>query len=136
MRRTIIVSSTLIFIVLIDCVCIYFMWYRDQQIRFYDMFPASFEYEFHEGDSIQIGRISSGEEKYTNIKKWFRSRSSGWKNDIKTYKPRRVLVSDNIKINVLDDGVIVNYMKNNKWSQVSSNGTTIELIVILENKVR
>lgn len=94
-------------------------WTRNQEIRFAEIFPDVFEYYVSE-DSKQDGKIFKDSNEYNIVKIWFEKNSDGWRNDIKNYAPNRVLKSKALVINILNDGVVVNYTQDGKkWSQVS-----------------
>lgn len=108
-------------VILVLAVVVVLYWTRRQEIRFAENFPEAFEY-YAQGETVKQDNqtIKKGTNKYAVIKAWFKNNTDGWENDIKDYKPDYVLKSKTLIINILKDGVVVNYTLDGKsWSQVS-----------------
>ena len=123
-----ILMAAVVIIVLAVAVVLY--WTRSQQIRFAENFPDAFEYYVQEGTVKQGNQtIKKGSNEYAVIKSWFEENTDGWKNDIKDYKTDRVLKAKKLTINILKDGVVVNYTLDGKsWSQVSRPKAESDLV--------
>ena len=120
-------------------VAVILYWTRNQEIRFVENFPETFEY-YIEGGNIYIASeggvkksgptiIKVGSDEYAAIKTWFQKNTGGWKNDISDYVPNRILKSKTLTVNILKTSVIVNYTSDGKsWSQVSRPKTENDLV--------
>lgn len=96
-------------------------WNRDQLLDLSAMLPNELEH----CDSI-INRDSA---EYIELKNWLNSNQQGWNNTPTTYVPMNTYSSDTMSINVIDDGVVVNYKQDNgNWSQVTRQKKTNELV--------
>lgn len=108
-------------VILVLAIAVFVYWTRSQEIRFTENFPEAFEY-YAQGEAVRQDNqtIKKGSNEYAVIKAWFEKNTDGWKNDIKDYKSDRVLKSKALIINILKNGVVVNYTLDGKsWSQVS-----------------
>lgn len=123
-----ILIPALVIIVLAAAVILY--WTRDQEIRFVEDFSDAFEYYASGGNAYiasesdprksNITIIGAGSGEYVAIKTWFEKNTNGWKNDINSYAPNRILKSKTLTVNILEKRVVVNYTSDGKsWSQVS-----------------
>lgn len=120
MGKKLLITAAVIFILV---VATFLYWTRSQEIHFADNFPEAFEY-YAQGAAVKQNSqtIKKGSTEYAVIKTWFEKNTDGWKNDIRDYKPERVLKSKTLIINILKDGVVVNYTFDGKsWSQVSKS---------------
>lgn len=131
-KKAVIVKIFIIifFIILSAAIACYIYWMRNQEIRFSNIFPDVFEYYEVAGKNNKI-IIDRDDIKYNTIKTWFDKNIDGWKNDNRNYVPNQVLKSKNLTINILKDGVVVNYtMDGESWSQVSKAKEENELVEI------
>lgn len=127
MSKTILITVA---VILVLVVATFLYWTRSQVIHFADNFPEAFEY-YVQGTTVKQNdqTIKKDSTEYAVIKTWFEKNTNGWKNDIKDYKPDRVLKSKALIINILKDGVVVNYTLDGKtWSQVSRSKAENDLV--------
>ena len=103
-----------IFIVAVVVTGFILYWGRSQEIDFVAILPDKLEH---------CGKIiDQNSAEYAQLKKWLETNKSGWQNTPASYAPHHTYTSPNISINVLADGVVINYKtKNGNWSQVSKS---------------
>lgn len=95
---------------------------RSQEIDFAVILPDKLE---HCGKMIDRNTAE-----YAQLKKWLETNKSGWQNTPASYAPHHTYTSPNISINILADGVVINYKtKNGNWSQVSKSKGSKELLI-------
>ena len=75
-----------------------------------DNFPKEFEhYTYDKGSYSDKVLIDNSDVRYQKLHKWFLENKSGWEIDINTYAPGEVFFSNELRINILGDGVIVDF---------------------------
>ncbi|MES0490706.1 MAG: hypothetical protein ABUK01_11970 [Leptospirales bacterium] len=84
---------------------------RDQKLDFASILPQEIE---HCGNTLGPEHTE-----YVELRVWFESNQGGWTNTPATYVPGSTYTGSTISVNVLENGVIVNYKaKHNGWYQV------------------
>jgi hypothetical protein len=83
-------------------------WYRaDFPTR---AFPSEFSYqEYCRGSKVGEQKITPSDEVYKQLRAFMFEERHGWKYDFVDYAPRTRFVSNNMIINCLPDGIVVNY---------------------------
>ncbi len=98
----------------------FLFWNRTQQIDFTIYFPNTLN---HCGESI-----NQKDKEYVDLYNWLKTNKNGWKNTLVTFVPKNTYTSAKFSVNILDNGVIVNYQnKNGSWKQVQNEKKADEL---------
>ena len=99
---------------------VFLYWNRTQQIDFSAKFPDTLN---HCGKNI-----SQNDAEYIELLNWFKLNKNGWKNTPVTYVPKNTFTSPTFSVNILGNGVIVNYQTNaGAWRQVEKQKKHYEL---------
>ena len=86
--------------------------------------PKEFIYvEYNRGRELGKRTIKENDEAYTVLKKLIVEERQGWRYDLTTYAPNYTFNSLKMKINCLDNALVVNYEDDdNDWIQISKKG--------------
>lgn len=96
-------------------------------------FPAKFEYQVFEQGKLKVEKqLTDSDQAYTAVYEWLRAHEDGWRQDTKTYASNRLFLSEDIRINVLSDGVVINYSADGQWKQLSLTSDTASLSTVLK----
>lgn len=86
-----------------------------------DAFSKYFIYvEYDHGHELGRHAIKENDTAYAALKKLLSDEKQGWRYDLTTYAPNHTFSSPKLKINCLDNILVVNYQDaHNNWAQIS-----------------
>jgi hypothetical protein len=121
MKRFFKVLAWIVLIVVVVMTAIVLYWDRPKEIDFAAIMPEELEY-----CGMKIGREAA---EYIQLKDWFEAHQKGWKNTPASYAPTKTYASPKFSVNVLVDGVVVNYeTESGSWSQVINSKESNDLL--------
>jgi len=89
-----------------------------------DVLPKEFIYiEYDHGRELGKRAIKEDDEVYTKLKTLIVQEKEGWRYDLTTYAPNHTFNSAKMKINCIDNALVVNYEDGDSdWVQISKKG--------------
>jgi hypothetical protein len=90
-----------------------------------DLMPNDFTYiEYEHGRVVGKQAIKNNDETYIALKKLIVEEKKDWEYDLTTYAPNRLFNSPKMKVNCLNNALVVNYEDRDKeWVQISKKVT-------------
>ncbi|MBB6243642.1 hypothetical protein [Rhodanobacter sp. MP1X3] len=83
-------------------------------------YPSDLTYaEYNHGIATKNVSLSKSNQTYIDLRIFLDREKAGWKYDLTTYAPYHLFTSKIIKINCIDNKVVINFRNDDVWVQIS-----------------
>jgi hypothetical protein len=75
--------------------------------------------EYRKGAPVLSINMDFGSVAYVNLRSLLEKEKKGWRYDLATYAPGRIYSSKYLRVNCLQNIIVINYQRDGYWVQVS-----------------